>query len=262
MRALITGMNGTVGRALAEAIRAIGGDPIGYERGAGPVDEPGEVHARITEARPEVLFHLAIASRPTGLENEGRRVNVDWPAALARACAGAGVRFVFTSTAMVFSDNARGPFTIDSVPDASHGYGLEKRTAEQRVRESNPAATIARLGWQIGRTPGGNNMLTFFQDQMHTSGVVRASQKWLPACSFLHDTAAALIRLTAMPPGLYHVDSNTRWTFFEIATALSAGANHAWKVEPTDDFVFDQRLLDASLTLPPLSASLNLPGSD
>jgi len=259
MRALITGMNGTVGRALAEALRTSGGDPIAYARDGRAPDDPGDVAARIAIARPDALFHLAIASKPTGLANESKRINIDWPAHLAAACANAGVRFIFTSTAMVFSDNARGPFTIHSEPDASSGYGFEKRTAEQRVREANPAATIVRLGWQIGRSPGGNNMLTFFDQHMREKGVVRASTKWLPACSFLEDTAPALIQLVAMPPRLYHVESNTRWTFFEIAAALNARAGSPWKIEPTDDFIYDQRLIDSTLKLPPLDARLNLP---
>ncbi len=261
MHALITGMNGTVGRVLADALRASGDEPIPYTRDGRPLDDPRNISAQLAGTKPDVLFHLAIASKSTGLENEGRRINVDWPAGLAATCALAGVRFIFTSTAMVFSDNARGPFTINSEPDASHGYGLEKRTAEQRVREANPAATIVRLGWQIGRSPGGNNMLTFFQDHMQRDGVVRASRKWLPACSFLEDTAAALIKLATMPPGLYHLDSNKHWNFFEIATSLNHRANLPWKIEPTEDFIYDQRLLDTNLTLPPLSARLDLPNN-
>lgn len=258
MRALITGMNGTVGRALAAALRATGAEPIAYPRDSGPVDNPRDIAARIAASSPDVLFHLAIASKPTGIENESKRINIDWPAQLATACSSAKVRFVFTSTAMVFSDNARGPFSIQSVPDAAHGYGLEKRTAEQRVRQANPAATIVRLGWQIGRAPGGNNMLSFFDQHMREKGVVRASRKWLPACSFLEDTAVALIQLTTLPPGLYHADSNLRWTFFEIATALNARAGSHWKIEPTDDFIYDQRLIDSILKLPPLNARLDL----
>ena len=64
--------------------------------------------------RPDVVFHLAIASQPTGIENEGWRVSVEWSARLAEAGAAAGAHFVFTSTAMVFSNDARGPFTIEN----------------------------------------------------------------------------------------------------------------------------------------------------
>lgn len=81
---------------------------------------------------------------------------------------------------MVFTDDAVGPFTPESVPDAREGYGFEKYTAEQQIRQANPDAVIARLGWQIGAAPGSNNMIDFLAKQ----DVVRASEKWFPACSF------------------------------------------------------------------------------
>jgi dTDP-4-dehydrorhamnose reductase len=256
MRALITGMNGTVGSALAAALRLRGDAPIPYARGRAEFLELSFIARCLSDARPDVVFHLAIASKPAGLENEQWRVNVEWPARLAAICAAAGIRFVFTSTAMVFSDRATGPFTVDREPDAADGYGLQKRTAERLVRQAYPDAVVVRLGWQIGEAPGGNQMLSYFEQHMREHGVVRASRRWLPACSFLEDTAAGLIALEAMPGGLYQLDSNTRWSFYEIAAALNERAGPPWRIEPTDDFVFDQRLLDARLKTPPLSARL------
>ncbi len=257
MRALLTGISGTVGGALRQALEARGDSVQGYTRDRGVIDVPASVRRTLDAARPDVLFHLATASRPTGLDNEGWRVNVEWSALLAQACAERGVRMIFTSTAMVFTDNARGPFTVDSQPDAREGYGHEKRIAEARVRAACPDSVVVRLGWQIGDAPGGNQMLTFLDDQMKREGVVRASTRWLPACSFLPDTAEALVRLVAMPPGLYQCESNVRWSFFEIAQALNARAGGPWRIEPNEDFVYDQRLVDARLAMPPLSARLS-----
>ena len=71
-----------------------------------------------------------------------------------------GLPFLFASTVMVFTDDARGPFTADSIPDAKTGYGGEKREAELLARAANPLTRIARLGWQIGEPDGSNNMVT------------------------------------------------------------------------------------------------------
>lgn len=256
MRALITGINGTVGTALAAALRQRGDEPIPYKRDRVEFLESSFIARCLSDARPDVVFHLAIAAKPAGIENEHWRVNVEWPARLAAACASAGARFVFTSTAMVFSDRAVGPFTVDREPDAAEGYGLQKRTAEQLVRQANPGAVVVRLGWQIGTAPGGNQMLSYFDQHMREHGVVRASRRWLPACSFLGDTATGLIALAAMAGGVYHLDSNRRWSFLEIASALNARAGSPWRIEPTDDFVFDQRLFDLRIDTPPLSDRL------
>lgn len=256
-RALVTGANGTIGRVLLETLREAGVSALPYVR---PPAERllDDVAPALAAARPDVVYHLAIASHPTGAADEGRLVNVLWPERLAAACREAGARLVFTSTAMVFSDQAIGPFTPESVPDAASGYGHEKRIAEERVRAAYPDARIARLGWQIGSAPGGNQMLTHLAEQARTQGAIRASRRWYPACSFLGDTCVALMALAERERagGVYHVDSNRHWTFFEIASAISRSTAAGWRVEADDAFVFDQRLLDARVPMPELAARL------
>jgi dTDP-4-dehydrorhamnose reductase len=261
--ALLTGLNGTVGRALAAALRVRGVTVHAYPRTDAP-DDPAAINAALDRFAPDVLFHLAIASQPRGLENESWRINVEWPMRLAAACRDRGVRFISTSTAMVFSDDAAGPFTVDAIPDRTDGYGFEKRTAENRIRAANPDAYVARLGWQIGDAPGGNDMLIYLEQQHREKGAIAAATRWLPACSFLEDTAAALCTLgeaktpdnRPLAPGIYHVDSNDSWTFFAIARALNHRHGDRWKVTPTSDFVYDQRLLETRLPVPRLESRL------
>lgn len=256
MKALITGMNGTVGAALAACLRESGDVALGWDRGQVPIDRYHEMEAFVRRERPDVLFHLAIASRPTGRHNEGWVVTYEWSSELAWICRVLGVTFVFTSTAMVFSDRARGPFTPDSRPDADTGYGCEKRLAEERVLAQDPQARVVRLGWQIGESPGGNNMLDHLARCAQEHGAVCASRRWLPATSFLQDTAAALRRAAGAPPGLYLIDANDRWSFYDIARALSRRHGDRWTIVPTCDFVYDQRMRDGRLGVPPLAARL------
>lgn len=262
MRALVTGARGTVGGVLCAHLRAQGVEVVPWRREHVPLDDYWAMERFVRSVQPDVLFHLAIASRPTGRPDEGWLVNYTWPGELAWITRQLGVRFVLTSTAMVFSDHATGPFDLTSVPNADEGYGLQKLRAEHRVlHEQNPhGATVARLGWQIGPALQGNNMLAHFERQARDNGgLVTASRRWLPACAMVEDTVAALWRLaTEHAPGLYMLDSNTRWSFFEIANALSAAHGQRWTVEPDDAFVYDQRLLDPRPQMPTLS--LRLPG--
>ena len=64
-------------------------------------------------------------------------------------------------------------------------------------------------------------MIDFLERQVREHGRINASRRWLPACSFLPDTAEALWSALSQPAGLYQVDSNARWSFFDIATALN-----------------------------------------
>ncbi|MFZ1399690.1 MAG: sugar nucleotide-binding protein [Candidatus Promineifilaceae bacterium] len=252
MKAIITGMKGAVGSALQAHLLADGHEVVGWERTAVPPHNHTAAQTFLRDTQPDLLFHLAIASQSTGVENEGWQINVAWPTQLAQLCAEQNIRFVFTSSVMVFTDDAVGPFTPDSVPDAREGYGYDKLVAEQQVRAANPAAIIARLGWQIGDAPGSNNMIDFLAKQ----DLVRASEKWFPACSFLADTAVALQSLADATPDLYLLDSNDRWNFYQIATALNERHGNQWRVEKTADFIYDQRMRDPRTNLPLLDKRL------
>jgi dTDP-4-dehydrorhamnose reductase len=254
-RALLTGATGTVGQALEAELLDAGWKVTRWDRRAVPIDDYAAMEAFVRATGAHVLYHLAIASRPTGKAGETWAVNFEWTSELAWICRVLELRFVFLSTAMVFSDAAVGPFTVTSTPDAREGYGYEKRMAEERVAYQNPHAQVVRLGWQLGER-GENTMQRFFARQHAEQQVVRASTRWLPACSFVEDTAAALRRLTASSPGLYMLDSNERWTFFDIARAVIAAGGQPWQVVATEDFVYDQRLRDPRPGMPSLRARL------
>jgi dTDP-4-dehydrorhamnose reductase len=256
LKAIITGGRGTVGSALVRFLSERGDQVVLWDRSAIPVDWYQPMEDFVRHERPDVLFHLAIASQSTGRPNESWLVNYEWTSELAWITRQLGIRFVFTSSVTVFSDNAKGPFTLDSVPDAPEGYGYEKRMAEQRVFHLNPNAIVVRLGWQIGHAAGSNNMIDFFEKQSTKHSEVRASCKWLPACSFVQDTASALAALAIAAPGLYMFDANSKWNFFEIASALNKKHGDRWKIESTDDFVYDQRMIDPRVAVLPLNATL------
>ena len=256
MRALITGHKGTVGQALSQALQAAGHTVIGWERNEiSPLDFAAQP-AFLDRVAPEVIFHLAVPSVATGIAQEGWRITVEWSEFLAAEAARRGVPLVFSSTAMVFNNAALGPFTVNSEPNAAEGYGFEKRMAEQRVMAAHPAARIVRLGWQIGPMPVGNNMLAAASRQMAEQGCIYASRRWLPATSFLTDTAEALIQVLSLPPGVYMADSNRHHSYYAILHALSAHYHLGWRVLPTEDFIYDQRMQDPRLVLPDLQRRL------
>lgn len=256
MKAIITGARGTVGSALAKHLLAHGHQVTAWDRDAVPIDQYQRMEDFVRRERPDVVFHLAIASRSTGRPNESWLVNYEWTSELAWITRQLDVHFIFTSSVMVFTDNAKGPFTVNSVPDATQGYGHEKRMAEERTFQQNPNAVVARLGWQIGESVGSNNMIDFFEKQTAEKGRIQASRKWYPACSFLRDTVTALMWLASANPGLYLVNSNTRWNFYEIAMALNNLHGRRWNSVPNDDFVYDQRMLDPRVPIPSLQRTL------
>jgi dTDP-4-dehydrorhamnose reductase len=256
MKALITGANGTLGKVLSKYLQAQKVDVVAWDRQVTPIDNYQAMEDFVRSIQPDMLFHLATSSQPTGRENEDWLVNYEWTSELAWICRQLNVRFIFTSSIMVFTDDAKGPFTLSSIPDAREGYGYEKWQAEQRTPQQNPNAVVARIGWQIGESIGGNHMLDYLERQMLENGEIRASTKWYPACSFLEDTAATLPLLAQGTEGLYLVDSNTSWTFYEIVSALNIAQGNRWKVIPTEDFIYEQRMIDERVGIPNLKTRL------
>lgn len=244
MNIVVTGSRGTLGSAFVPLLRSQGHKVIPWDRAAVAITDYWAMETFLRGSGAEAVFHLAVPSQLTGMPNESWTVNYQWTSELAWLARELGLIFVYVSTVMVFSPQKQGPFTFDTVPDAGDGYGMEKRLAEERVFHQNPASRVLRLGWQIGGPAGSNNMVDFLDAEAARNGLVSCSTQWLPACSFLEDSAAVLAGLLDQSPGLYQFDSNRRWSFYQIAFALAKQLGKPWKVTATDSFVFDQRMVD------------------
>ena len=247
MRLLLTGMNGTLAPKLAALARARGWEVLGWDRQRIPPDDAAAAAAWLAAQRVEAIAHLAFGAEA-------------WAAQLAGYAGAHGLPFLFTSTAMVFDHQPDGPHRPWDLRTARDDYGRYKIRCEDAVRANNPRASIARLGWQIDPEARGNNMLAALDAQQARDQCIRASTRWIPACSFMEDTVAALLQLLAAPLGAtVHLDSNARegHSFADLVRALRRSfAREHWVLEPIADYVHDQRLLDDQARVPELSARL------
>jgi dTDP-4-dehydrorhamnose reductase len=160
---------------------------------------------------------------------------------------------------MVFDHRPDGPHDVADARTSKDDYGRYKIECEDAVLMASPTPVIARIGWQIDLERPGNNMLLTLDDWQRREGRVAASRAWVPACSFMADTAQALLGLLTRPlPGVHHLDSNAHeaWRFDELARALAREFGRDWRVEPNEDYRHDQRLVGGPSGLPPLSARL------
>lgn len=243
MKLLITGLNGTLAPHLARAARAAGHEVIGWDRNAVDPEDEAASAAWLQAQAPDAVAHLGMGSaRFAG-----------WLAARTE-------RFVFTSTAMVFDHQPDGPHRVGDLRTARDDYGRYKIACEDAIQTGAPAATIARIGWQIDPAQPGNNMRRALDDWQRRDGHVAASAAWVPACSFMADTAAALLGLLERPqPGVHHLDSNAEdaWTFDRLVAALARAFDRPWQLRVHRDYAHDQRLLGGPSRLPPLSARLS-----
>ncbi len=243
MKFLITGMHGTVAPVLARTLADRGGLIVPWDRAAHPVTPCDAVRFFIECEKPDVFCHLAMGSP-------------DWAEDAAQACADHGIPFLYTSSVSVFSASQVGPFTVNDWPQPNDDYGRYKLECEQRVQSAHPQAHVVRIGWQIDHTLSGNQMVAYLDRTFGEQGGIEASTRWYPGCSFLPDTAEALVQILDAPPGLYHLDGNPGWNFFEIAFGLNRLLGEPWTVVPVDGFVQNHRMLDPRIAVAPISSRL------
>jgi dTDP-4-dehydrorhamnose reductase len=244
---LITGLNGSLAPRVAQAAQRSGYTVIGWDRSAVSPDDSLVVARHLEYTKPQAIVHLAMGAE-------------SWAAALAAYALAQQIPFVFTSTAMVFDHLPDGPHAVGDERTAKDDYGRYKVRCEDAVLDANPAAMVARIGWQIDPEVVGNNMLRALDGWQEREGCVGASSAWRPACSFMEDTADALIDLLEHPQsGVLHLDSNAQegHTFDRIAAALAARFERSnWRIRIHEDYAHDQRLAGGEQRMPALSTRL------
>ncbi len=249
MRLLITGLRGTLAPRVASAAVWRGWQVLGWDRHQVDPDNTALAEAWLRSQDPGAIVHLATGSAA-------------WAGLLANFAQQLGRPLVQVSTAMVFHHQPDGPHRPQDERNARDDYGRSKMATEDAVRAACPQASIARIGWQIDPTRPGNNMLRALDQWQAQQGQVAASRAWTPACSFMDDTAAALLDLVRQPvAGPVHLDSNADEAhgFDRIVAALQQRfGRHHWQRHVHEDYRHDQRLIGSGQRMPPLSAQLPL----
>ena len=259
-KVLVTGATGTIGKVLTEKLIQKGFVVEKWDRSIVPIHNYELMEEYIKRIKPDYLIHLAaITSFDLELRKDSWKVNYEWTSELAWICKIHSIKFIFTSTAMVFAEKQQGPYTMDTVPEEKHGYGHEKRMAETQVFHQNPDAVILRLGWQIA-PQGNNSILSWLDNTASKVEVMSTSASWLPSCSFVEDTADVIIDSTNFEPGIYMVNSNSDRTFYEIAFALKEFYNKSWRIVPVKSSLRDRRMIDERVKIPDLNNKLSFLG--
>ena len=256
-KVILTGANGTIGKVLLQKLLLEGYEVEKWDRTKVPIDNYSLMEEYIKRIKPECLFHLAaITSFDPEQRKDSWKVNYEWTSELAWLCKLHSVKFIFTSTGMVFSEKQQGPYDINTIPEENYGYGHEKRMAETQIFHQNPEAVVLRLGWQIAEE-GRNSILTWLENTASHVEVMSTSASWLPSCSYVDDTSDIIIAATQYQPGIYMVNSNTKWTFYEIAFALKELYHKDWKIVPVKSDIRDRRMLDDRVKIPDLKNKLS-----
>lgn len=227
MRALVTGADGQVGRALrASAPAHI--EVIGCARAELDITDAAAVAGRLRACAPELIVNAAAYTAVDRAESEpdpAHRVNAEGPGYLATAAGELGARLIHLSTDFVFDGASGVPYRPDSAPRPLGVYGATKLAGERAVLESLPErAVVLRTAW-VYAAHGKNFLLTMLR-LMRSAGAVRVVADQVGTPTSAGSVAEAVWRIAAMPAvrGIHHWTDAGVASWYDFAVAIAEDA--------------------------------------
>ncbi len=163
MKILITGGEGRLARALAEALCDHQLSALAHREL--DIADAGAVARALEHHAPDLVINAAAfndVDEAEGREEEAYRVNAIGPGILARAAERAKIAIVHFSTDFVFDGTARRPYDERDRPNPLSAYGRSKLEGELAVARANPRHYIIRCAWLYDEKS--RNYLTTMRD--------------------------------------------------------------------------------------------------
>ena len=231
---LLFGASGRLGTALAGELERRGCPCTSLTRAE--VDLLGErIEAAIVARAPCAVLNASAYNDVDGAEREpatAYRVNRDAPAAMARACARAGLPLVHVSTDYVFDGRASRPYREEDPVGPLQTYGRTKLEGERAVLEAHPGAIVARTSTVFGPDRrGGADYVARVLRQARAGPLVQVVERPVSCPTYAHDLACALLDLLqAGARGVVHVAGAGACSRLELAAAAIEIAGLAERV--------------------------------
>lgn len=237
---LVFGRTGQVARELARAAEARGLDARFLGREAADLSDPETCARAIREGGPGEGWGAVInaaaytaVDRAEAEEALATRINGEAPAAMAAACAEAGVPFVHVSTDYVFPGDA-GPYAPDAPTGPLGAYGRSKLAGEEGVRAAEGPHAILRTAW-VFSAHGTNFVRTMLRlgaerERVRVVDDQRGGPTPAAAIAAALLTVADALREGA-PSGTHHLSGAPDVTWAGFARAIMARAGLGCHVE-------------------------------
>jgi dTDP-4-dehydrorhamnose reductase len=224
---LITGANGTLGRAFKRicALRGLACHVL--SRDAFDIADPISVRAGLARYRPWAVINTAGFVRVDDAEDAQalcRRENAHGPAVLAATCAEAGVPLVSFSSDLVFDGRKRRPYVESDPVSPLNIYGATKAEAENTIAATHAGALVVRTSAFFGPWDEYNFVTLTLRrlaagEPMVAANDVTVSPTYVP--DLVHTTLDLLIDGET---GIWHVANRGAVTWADLAREAAVGA--------------------------------------
>ena len=229
-RIVITGANGMLGHALADALHNRGLRPVLLDRKACDLADAAAMLC-VFDHHPTLVLNCAAHTKVDLCEQEpdvANRVNGTAVGEIAAMCQQTGAALVHVSTDFVFNGQGTAPYRTDEPTAPLSAYGRSKLLGETELQAHAPARwLIVRTAWVFGRH-GGNfprTMVTVARAGKPLSVV--SDQVGSP--TYTVDLARGILALLdAGANGIYHFTNSgqTNWRDFAVAALAEFGVDH------------------------------------
>jgi dTDP-4-dehydrorhamnose reductase len=226
-KVLITGVNGQLGRALAEICTERGLEFEGRDIDSLDIGDAAAITEWIESSEPSVVINCAAFTAVDDCESDEHsalRVNGTAVGHLAKACNAVSARLVQISTDYVFAGDGDRPYREDDPVAPIGAYGRTKLRGEELAVDARHHLVV-RTAWLYGH--GGRNFVEAIRSQIDggaESLKVVVDQRGSPTfCGDLAEAVLALIE--ADIDGVVHAvnEGETTWHGFAIAIANLLG---------------------------------------
>ncbi len=234
MKVLLLGGNGQVGRELRRSLAPLGELQVATREGAGAdlvadFERADAVAELVRRTAPDVVVNAAAYTAVDRAESESAtafRINAETPAAIARACAAAGVRLLHYSTDYVFDGQATRPYREDDATAPLGVYGASKLAGEQEIGASGARHAILRTGW-VYAAHSANFLQTMLRLAAERDALrVVADQVGAPTpAAWIADATAEILRRSIAHSGTWHLTRAGETSWHGFASAIMEEAH-------------------------------------
>lgn len=224
MKALITGVNGQLGKALL-AVQPESWTCVALDRTALDLSDADAIMRLVDAEQPDLVLNAAAYTAVDRAENEpelAHQINAGAPGVFARALAGTRSRLVQVSTDFVFDGSSSHSYRPEDARNPQSVYGASKAAGEDAAGSQ---AIIVRTSWV--HAAGGANFVRTMLRLMRQRDALSVVTDQIGSPTWATGLAQTIWGLVAKDqPGIWHHrDAGVAsWYDFAIAIAHEAHA--------------------------------------
>ena len=194
-----------------------------------PIDNAEAALRYVSEARPNVVIHLAAISNTWHCEqhpDESRAINVLGAVNMAQAAKAVGAKFIFFSSDQIYNGNEELGGLPESIPvKPENVYGCDKLEAERLIAEQDAEAVMLRATWMYDAEREGMrthpNFVVNIANALRTQTPLSFATREYRGITDIREVVEILPHCVNIPGGVYNFGAENPLNTFETALAYA-----------------------------------------